>query len=449
MSALQLIRNATIINEGKAFVGSVLIDGEFIKAIYQHGMPMKIDEPYDEIDAKGKWLIPGVIDDQVHFREPGLTHKGDIYSESKAAVAGGITSFMEMPNTMPQTTTIEALEHKYALGAEKSLANYSFYMGATNTNLDELRKVDPEKVCGVKVFMGSYTGDMLVDNTETLSSIFKEIPMLIATHCEDEATILQNKTYYRNLLGDDIPVKYHPLIRSEEACYRSSSFAVELATKFNARLHVLHVSTERELSLFDEEKRLKDKKITSEVCVHHLWFSDKDYKKYGNRIKWNPAIKTENDRLALAEGINSGKVDVVATDHAPHLWSEKEGSYFKAASGGPMVQHALVSMLQLARNGLFKVADVVDKMCHGPAELYRVSGRGYIRVGYYADLVLIDPGTTWTVTSENILYRCGWSPFEGTSFDCSVMTTWVNGNKVFDNNEIDETFRGRRLNFYL
>jgi dihydroorotase len=290
---------------------------------------------------------------------------------------------------------------------------------------------------------------MLIDNTETLSSIFKEIPMLIATHCEDEATILQNKTYYRNLLGDDIPVKYHPLIRSEEACYRSSSFAVELATKFNARLHVLHVSTERELSLFDEEKRLKDKKITSEVCVHHLWFSDKDYKKYGNRIKWNPAIKTENDRLALAEGINSGKVDVVATDHAPHLWSEKEGSYFKAASGGPMVQHALVSMLQLARNGLFKVADVVDKMCHGPAELYRVSGRGYIRVGYYADLVLIDPGTTWTVTSENILYRCGWSPFEGTSFDCSVMTTWVNGNKVFDNNEIDETFRGRRLNFYL
>ena len=412
-------------------------------------MPMKIDEPYDEIDAKGKWLIPGVIDDQVHFREPGLTHKGDIYSESKAAVAGGITSFMEMPNTMPQTTTIEALEHKYALGAEKSLANYSFYMGATNTNLDELRKVDPEKVCGVKVFMGSSTGDMLVDNTETLSSIFKEIPMLIATHCEDEATILQNKTYYRNLLGDDIPVKYHPLIRSEEACYRSSSFAVELATKFNARLHVLHVSTERELSLFDEEKRLKDKKITSEVCVHHLWFSDKDYKKYGNRIKWNPAIKTENDRLALAEGINSGKVDVVATDHAPHLWSEKEGSYFKAASGGPMVQHALVSMLQLARNGLFKVADVVDKMCHGPAELYRVSRRGYIRVGYYADLVLIDPGTTWTVTSENILYRCGWSPFEGTSFDCSVMTTWVNGNKVFDNNEIDETFRGRRLNFYL
>jgi len=449
MSALQLIKNATIINEGESFVGSVLIDGEFIKAIYQHGMPMKIDEPYDEIDAKGKWLIPGVIDDQVHFREPGLTHKGDIYSESKAAVAGGITSFMEMPNTMPQTTTIEALEHKYALGAEKSLANYSFYMGATNTNLDELRKVDPEKVCGVKVFMGSSTGDMLVDNTETLSSIFKEIPMLIATHCEDEATILQNKTYYRNLLGDDIPVKYHPLIRSEEACYRSSSFAVELATKFNARLHVLHVSTERELSLFDEEKRLKDKKITSEVCVHHLWFSDKDYKKYGNRIKWNPAIKTENDRLALAEGINSGKVDVVATDHAPHLWSEKEGSYFKAASGGPMVQHALVSMLQLARNGLFKVADVVDKMCHGPAELYRVSGRGYIRVGYYADLVLIDPGTTWTVTSENILYRCGWSPFEGTSFDCSVMTTWVNGNKVFDNNEIDETFRGRRLNFYL
>lgn len=449
MSALQLIKNATIINEGKSFVGSVLIDGEFIKAIYRQEDEIKISAPFVEIDAKGKWLIPGVIDDQVHFREPGLTHKGNIFSESRAAVAGGITSFMEMPNTMPLTTTIEALEDKYALGAEKSLANYSFYMGATNTNLGELRKVDPTKVCGVKVFMGSSTGNMLVDNTETLSGIFKEIPMLIATHCEDEATILQNKTYYKNLLGDDIPVKYHPLIRSEEACYRSSSFAVELATKFNARLHVLHISTAREMSLFDENKPLKDKKITSEVCVHHLWFSDKDYEKYGNRIKWNPAIKTEHDRLALIDALNSGKIDVVATDHAPHLWREKEGSYFKAASGGPLVQHALVSMLQIAKNGLFTVAHVVEKMCHAPAELYRVDRRGYIRPGYYADLVLVDPELTWTVTTENVLYHCGWSPFEGTSFDHSVITTWVNGNKVFNNNKIDENIRGKRLFFHV
>lgn len=449
MSALQLIKNATIINEGKSFVGSVLIDGEFIKAIYRQEDEIKISAPFVEIDAKGKWLIPGVIDDQVHFREPGLTHKGNIFSESRAAVAGGITSFMEMPNTMPLTTTIEALEAKYALGAEKSLANYSFYMGATNTNLDELHKVDPAKVCGVKVFMGSSTGNMLVDNTETLSGIFKEIPMLIATHCEDEATILQNKTYYKNLLGDDIPVKYHPLIRSEEACYRSSSFAVELATKFNARLHVLHISTAREMSLFDENKPLKDKKITSEVCVHHLWFSDKDYEKYGNRIKWNPAIKTENDRLALIDALNSGKIDVVATDHAPHLWREKEGSYFKAASGGPLVQHALVSMLQMAKNGLFTVEHVVEKMCHAPAELYRVDRRGYIRPGYYADLVLVDPELAWTVTTENILYHCGWSPFEGTSFNHSVITTWVNGNKVFNNNQIDENIRGKRLFFHV
>jgi len=449
MSALQLIKNATIINEGKSFVGSVLIDGEFIKAIYRQGEDIIIPTPFVEIDAKGKWLIPGAIDDQVHFREPGLTHKGNIFSESRAAVAGGITSFMEMPNTMPLTTTIEALEAKYALGAEKSLANYSFYMGATNTNLDELHKVDPARVCGVKVFMGSSTGNMLVDNTETLSGIFKEIPMLIATHCEDEATILQNKTYYKNLLGDDIPVKYHPLIRSEEACYRSSSFAVELATKFNARLHVLHISTAREMSLFDENKPLKDKKITSEVCVHHLWFSDKDYEKYGNRIKWNPAIKTENDRLALIDALNSGKIDVVATDHAPHLWREKEGSYFKVASGGPLVQHALVSMLQMAKNGLFTVEHVVEKMCHASAELYRVDRRGYIRPGYYADLVLVDPELTWTVTTENILYHCGWSPFEGTSFDHSVITTWVNGNKVFNNNQIDENIRGKRLFFHV
>lgn len=445
--SLQLIKNATIINEGRTFVGSVLIAGEFIKAVYEQNQEIRITESYTEIDASGKLLIPGVIDDQVHFREPGLTHKGDIHTESRAAVAGGVTSFMEMPNTMPLTTTIQALEDKYALGAEKSMANYSFYMGATNNNLDELRKVDPRKVCGVKVFMGSSTGNMLVDNTETLSGIFAEIPMLIATHCEDEVTIQQNKAYYKALLGDDIPIQYHPLIRSEEACYRSSSFAVELATKFNARLHILHISTAKEMSLFDNSKSLIDKKITSEVCVHYLWFSDADYAKYGNRIKWNPAIKTEFDRLALIEALNSGKIDVVATDHAPHLLREKEGSCLKAASGGPLVQHSLVSMLQMAEKGFFTIEKVIEKMCHAPAELYRIDRRGYIRPGYFADLVLVDPKKSWTVSSENILYHCGWSPFEGTTFDNSVITTWVNGNKVYDNEYLDESFRGQRLLF--
>lgn len=447
--SLQLIKNATIINEGRSFIGSVLIENEVIKTVFEANDAIQIDEPFVEIDGTGKLLIPGVIDDQVHFREPGLTHKGNIYSESRAAVAGGVTSFMEMPNTMPLTTTIEALDNKYLLGAEKSFANYSFYMGATNNNLDELRKVDPSTVCGVKIFMGSSTGNMLVDNTETLSGIFREIPMLIATHCEDEATIQQNKAHYKSLYGDDLPLKFHPLIRDVEACYRSSSFAVELATKFNARLHVLHISTEKEMSLFDNKKALKDKNITNEVCVHHLWFSDADYEKYGNRIKWNPAIKAESDRRALIDAVISGKIDVVATDHAPHLLREKEGSCFKAASGGPLVQHSLVTMLQMAKNGVFTLEKVVEKMCHAPAELYRVQKRGYIRPGYFADLVLVDPEKSWTVTTDNILYFCGWSPFEGTTFDNSVEITWVNGNIVYENGEINESVRGQRLLFSI
>lgn len=447
--SLQLIKNATIINEGRSFIGSVLIENEIIKTVFEANDAIQIDEPFVEIDGTGKLLIPGVIDDQVHFREPGLTHKGNIYSESRAAVAGGVTSFMEMPNTMPLTTTIEALDNKYLLGAEKSFANYSFYVGATNTNLDELRKVDPSTVCGVKIFMGSSTGNMLVDNTETLSGIFREIPMLIATHCEDEATIQQNKAHYKSLYGDDLPLKFHPLIRDVEACYRSSSFAVELATKFNARLHVLHISTEKEMSLFDNKKALKDKNITNEVCVHHLWFSDADYEKYGNRIKWNPAIKAESDRRALVEAVISGKIDVIATDHAPHLLREKEGSCFKAASGGPLVQHSLVTMLQMAKKGVFTLEKVVEKMCHAPAELYRVQKRGYIRPGYFADLVLVDPKKSWTVTTDNILYFCGWSPFEGTTFDNSVEITWVNGNRVYENGEINESVRGQRLLFSI
>ncbi len=442
-----LIKNATIVNEGETFTGSVLIEGEFIKAIYDNENEIPQTSFTHITYAKGKLLIPGVIDDQVHFREPGLTHKGNIYSESRAAIAGGVTSFMDMPNTMPLTVTSSDLEAKYALASEKSAANYSFYMGATNSNIAEIHKIDASKVCGVKVFMGSSTGNMLVDNRETLERIFSEVPMLIATHCEDEATIQQNKTHYKNLLGDDIPIQYHPFIRSEEACYRSSSFAVELATKHNARLHVLHLSTHRELSLFDNTIPLKDKKITAEGCVHYFWFSEKDYSMHGNRIKWNPAIKTENDRIALIDAVNSNLIDVVATDHAPHLLREKEGSCLKAASGGPLVQHSLVAMLQLANNGFFTKEKVVEKMCHAPAELFRVNKRGFIRPGYYADLVLVDPNQPWVVHTDNILYHCGWSPFEGVIFDNKVEKTWVNGNIIYENGNIIENIYGKRLEF--
>ena len=449
MPRLQLIQDATIINEGISFVGSVLIEGEHIKAIYKSGENIDVPNSCEIINAKGLLLIPGAIDDQVHFREPGLTHKGNIYSESRAAVAGGITSYMEMPNTMPLTTNIEALENKYSIAAEKSFANYSFYMGATNNNIEELRKIDARKVCGVKIFMGSSTGNMLVDSTEALSAIFKEIPLLIATHCEDETTIQQNKAHYKALLGDDIPLKYHPLIRSEEACYRSSSFAVELATKYDARLHVLHISTAKEMSLFENTIPLIDKKITSEICVHYLWFSDADYEHFGNKIKWNPAIKTENDRLTLIESLKANKIDVVATDHAPHLWREKEGSCLKAASGGPLVQHAVVAMLQMAKKGFFTTEMVIEKMCHAPAKLYRVEKRGYIRPGYFADLVLIDPKKKWTVNAQNILYHCQWSPFEGMDFDFEVLNTWVNGNLVYNKGKFNEEIRGKRLLFNL
>ncbi|MFZ4581258.1 MAG: dihydroorotase [Paludibacter sp.] len=444
-----LIKDATIINEGRTFKGSVLVENAFIKSIYAEGDFIPEIANCETIDATGKLLIPGVIDDQVHFREPGLTHKGNIYSESRAAVAGGVTSFMEMPNTMPLTITIDALEDKYKLGAEKSFANYSFYMGATNNNLAELHKVDPRKVCGVKVFMGSSTGNMLVDNKETLSNIFNEIPMLIATHCEDEATIQANKAHYKAMYGDDLPIQFHPLIRNDEACYRSSSYAVELASKYNARLHVLHISSDKEMSLFDNKKPLIEKNITSEVCVHHLWFSDIDYAKYGNRIKWNPAIKSEKDKQALIEALNNGKIDVVATDHAPHLMREKEGSCLKAASGGPLIQHSLIAMLQMAKDAVFTYEKVVDKMCHAPAELYRVEQRGYIREGYYADLVLIDKDSSWTVTNDSLLYFCKWSPFEGTTFDHSIHKTWVNGQLVYNNGAINDDVRGMRLTFKI
>lgn len=443
----QIIRNATIVNEQESFVGSVLIENDIIITVHKGNEWVDAGQDCLEIDATGLLLLPGVIDDQVHFREPGLTHKGDIYSESKAAVAGGITSFFEMPNTKPQATTIELLEGKFEIASSSSFANYSFLMGVTNDNIDELKKINPRNVAGVKMFMGSSTGNMLVDNKQTLNRVFEEIPSLIVTHCEDESTIKANISHYKSLLGEDLPVKYHPLIRNDEACYKSSAYAVELATKYNSRLHVFHLSSAKEMSLFRSDIPLKEKRITAEVCVHHLWFNDSDYEKYGNRIKWNPSIKSENDRLALIEAVKSGKIDVIATDHAPHLWSEKQGNCFQAASGGPLVQHSLVAILQMVKNGVFNIEQVVDKMCHAPAQLFKIEKRGYIRQGFFADLVLVDPDRPWIVTQDNILYKCGWSPFENIQFSSSVISTWVNGVRVYHNGSFDEVSKGKRLVF--
>lgn len=443
----QLIFNAHIVNEGRIMKGAVLIDGEYIEKVFSDGELVEVDSSTEKIDAEGLWLMPGVIDDQVHFREPGLTYKGDIFTESRAAVAGGVTSYMEMPNTRPQTTTFELLEEKFALAASKSLANYSFYMGATNTNIRELTKVNPREVCGIKVFMGSSTGNMLVNDIDALNRIFDESPTLIATHCEDEEIIHRNLQYYKSMYSDSIGVEFHPLIRSEEACFKSSSYAVELAHKHNSRLHILHLSTAAELVLFNENTPLKDKLITAEACVHHLWFSDRDYAALGNKIKWNPAIKKESDRQTLIDAVNSNKIDVVATDHAPHTWEEKQGNCYEAYSGGPLVQHSLTAMLQLAKQGYFTVEKVVEKMCHAPADLFRIENRGYIRPGYFADLVLVDPSLSQQVTTENILYKCGWSPFEGETFDSVVVRTFVNGQTVFNNGVFDENIRGKRLIF--
>ncbi|RNC64044.1 dihydroorotase [Proteiniphilum sp. X52] len=442
-----LIHKATIINEGSSFPGSLLLEGDRISRVFREEVPEAVLNACREvIDARGLWLMPGVIDDQVHFRDPGLTHKGDIHTESRAAVAGGVTSYMEMPNTHPQTVTWDALCQKMELAARKSVANFSFYLGATNDNMAELRKADLKKICGVKVFMGSSTGNMLVDNDKALQRIFAEVDTLIATHCEKEEIIRKNIDTYKKEHGEFIPVKYHPLIRSAEACYQSSAHAVELADKYGAKLHVLHLSTARELSLFDT-KPLGEKKITAEACVHHLWFSDGDYERLGTRIKWNPAIKTAEDRDALREGLKTGKLDVVATDHAPHLLSEKEGGALQAASGGPLVQHSLQVMLELARKGLYTKELVAEKMCHAPAQLFQVHKRGYIREGYYADLVLIDPSTPYTVTPETLFYKCGWSPFEGETFGCSIHATFVNGNIVYRNGVVTEGLFGKALEF--
>ncbi len=442
-----LIYNAKIINENHSFIGSVITEGDKITQIIEGKITeQELALHAEKINAEGLLLIPGAIDTHVHFREPGLTHKADMLTESHAAVAGGVTSYMEMPNTNPQATTIEALEEKYKLAAQKSLANYSFYIGATNSNLDELKKVNPQNVCGVKLFMGSSTGNMLVNEEEMLNRLFAEIPMIIAAHCEDEDTIKANMAHYKQLLGDDIPVKYHPAIRSAEACYKSTAKAVALAQKHHARLHVTHLSTKQELSLFDS-KPLAEKRITAEACVHHLWFTDASYELNSNRIKCNPAIKTLADREALRQAINDNKIDTVATDHAPHLWDEKQGSCLKATSGLPLVEWSVPTMLEMVQKGIFTYEKVVEKMCHAPAELFRVNKRGYIRPNYYADLVLIDPNKPWTVTDQNSRTKCAWSPIANTKLTHQVVLTMVNGNVVFNNGTFNENQKGERLTF--
>ena len=442
-----LIKNARIINEGKIFDGSVLIEDEFISRIFTGDqIPPELADQAAVIDAAGQYLIPGAIDDQVHFREPGLTHKGEIATESRAAVAGGVTSYMEMPNTNPQAVTQEILEEKYKRAAEVSAANYSFYMGATNDNLDEVLKTDGSNVCGIKIFMGSSTGNMLVDNEEVLSEIFRNTKLLVATHCEDEPTIIRNTAIFREKYGEFVPISAHPKIRSAEACFKSSAKAVELATKFGTRLHVLHLSTADEMKLFSSGK-VTEKHITAEVCVHHLWFDENDYIALGNFIKWNPAIKSAADKSALWMALLDDRIDVVATDHAPHTLQEKDHSYFKAPSGGPLVQHSLVAMLEMSKKGLIPIERVIEKMCHAPADLFRVDRRGYIREGYYADLVLVDPKQSWVVSHKNILYKCGWSPFDGMEFSNQVVATFVNGNLVYANGEIVSGIPGKRLLF--
>lgn len=440
-----LIKNATIINEGRSFKGSVLIKDQYIDGIYETDTVLPTADTI--IDAEGLLLLPGVIDDQVHFREPGLTHKADIASESAAAVAGGVTSYMEMPNTNPQTTTITELENKFAIASQKSLANYSFFLGATNDNLDELLKADPATVCGVKVFMGSSTGNMLVDDKKALERIFSEVRTLIATHCEDEAIIRANMELYRSRYGEEVPFSLHHEIRNAEACYKSSSMAVELAAKHNTRLHILHISTQKELSLFDNSKPIEEKNITSEVCVHHLWFTSDDYASKGAHIKWNPAVKTPADREALREALKNNRLDVVATDHAPHTLEEKSKTYFNAPSGGPLVQHSLPAMLQMSDQGIFSRELVVEKMCHAPAKLFRIDKRGFIRKGYYADLVLVQPGIEDIVSDSTVLYKCKWTPFDGQMFNNKVLTTWVNGHAVYNKGVINTAIKGKRLAF--
>lgn len=450
-----LIKNATLVNEGKSFMASVLISGETIEKI----IPTECQQDFDNceiIDAKGLLLLPGAIDDQVHFRDPGLTHKGDIATESRAAIAGGVTSFMDMPNTVPNTLTQQLLQDKYDIAAEKSMANYSFYMGVSNDNIDEVLKTDPKNVCGIKAFMGSSTGNMLVNNELTLQRLFQEAPCLIATHCEDEDTIRRNMEIFKAKYGDDAPASVHPLIRSEEACYKTSSYAAELASKYGTQLHILHLSTAKEIQLFNNNIPLKDKKITAETCLHYLLFDDRDYETKKTFLKCNPAVKTENDKLALIQACIDNHIDILATDHAPHTFEEKNKPYFSAPSGGTSVQHLLLGALELAikeqkstdkGRQTLTIEKVVELLSHNPAILFKINKRGFIREGYYADLVLVDPNKEQTISNNDVHYKCGWTAYEGMKLSCSVTHTFVNGELVYDNGKFKEDYRGKRLTF--
>ncbi|MGF1556586.1 dihydroorotase [Paucihalobacter sp.] len=442
---LTLIKHVKIVNEGKIFEGDILIKGQFIYEIASSISAKTAN--VNVIDAEGNFVIPGAIDDQVHFREPGLTHKATIETESKAAVAGGITSFIEMPNTNPQTTTIDKLDEKFEIARTTSYANYSFMFGGTNDNLEEILKVNPKEVAGLKLFLGSSTGNMLVDDPQILEKIFASTNLLISVHCEDEATIRKNTQKYIDKYGDDIPMHCHPLIRNAETCYLSSSKAIELAKKTGARLHVFHLSTAKEMDLFTNKIPLKDKKITAEVCIHHLWFSAEDYEKKGSLIKWNPAVKTSKDRDALWKALLDDRIDVIATDHAPHTFEEKQQVYTKAPSGGPLVQHAVVAMFEAYHKQKISVETIVQKMCHNPAILFQIEKRGFIKEGYYADLVIVDANHPWTVNKQNILYKCGWSPFEGTTFKSRISHTFVNGNLVYNNFKLTKERAAMRLTF--
>ncbi len=440
-----LIKNAKIVNEGVVFEGDVLIEDEFIVEIAE---TISVKSPSTQIiDAEGNYLIPGMIDDQVHFREPGLTHKGDIASESRAAVAGGITSFIEQPNTIPNAVTQEILEEKYQIAAKTSYANYSFMLGGTNDNLEEILKTNPKNVAGLKLFLGSSTGDMLVDSSAALEQIFSNTKLLIAVHSEDETTVRENLEKFKATYGDAIPVKCHPEIRSVEACYKSTAKIVELAKRTGARLHVFHISTAKELEFFSNKLPLEEKKITAEVCIHHLWFSDADYETKGNLIKWNPAVKTASDREALWEALLDDRIDVIATDHAPHTLEEKKQSYTKAPSGGPLVQHALVALFEAFHQGKISIEKIVEKTSHNPAILFQIEKRGFIKEGFYADLVIVNTGLPWSVKKENILYKCGWSPFEGFTFKSRITHTLVNGQLVYVNSKVKDIRAGKRLQF--
>ena len=439
-----LIKNATVINEGKRFIKDVLIEEEKISSISTN---ITIDSTTEVIDANGLILIPGMIDDQVHFREPGLTHKGNILSESKAAIAGGVTSYIEMPNTSPNTTTIKEFNKKIKIATTDSFANFSFMFGGTNDNIDEIKKIDPLKVPGIKLFLGSSTGKMLIDNLNSIEKIFSIVSIPISAHCEDEETIKINSKKYREIFGEDVPMEYHPRIRSEAACYKSSKYATELAKKTGARLNVFHISTQKELELFDNNLPVIQKKLTAEVCAHHLWFTDKDYKRLGSKIKWNPAIKSKSDKISLWKAIKEDKIDIIASDHAPHTETEKENSYFNCPSGGPMVQHTIICLLDESSRQGVSIEKVVEKIAHNPSKVFNIKERGFVREGYYADLVLIDPNSPTVVTKKSLLYKCGWSPFEGLTFSSSIHTTILNGKVVYADGKVNETPYGKKLVF--